>query len=70
MAKQTARLQQDEQVLRVLGVDMPESTDQSAIAPRVPVRTEVEVFTLEQANDALERLRRGQLRGAAVLRVE
>src|SRR3954468_10456519 len=41
-----------------------------ALAPRVPVRTEVEAFPLEQANGALERLRRGQIRGAAVLRVE
>jgi propanol-preferring alcohol dehydrogenase len=41
-----------------------------ALAPRVPVRTEVETFTLEQANEALTRLRAGQLRGAAVLRVE
>jgi propanol-preferring alcohol dehydrogenase len=34
------------------------------------VRTEVEAFPLEQANEALDRLRRGQIRGAAVLRVE
>ena len=40
-----------------------------ALAPRVPVRTEVEAFPLEQANEALERLRRGEIRGAAVLRV-
>lgn len=39
------------------------------LAPRVPVRTEVEVFRLEAANDALERLRAGRIRGAAVLRV-
>jgi len=38
-----------------------------ALAPRVPVRTEVEVFPLEQANEALGRLRRGEIRGAAVL---
>jgi len=38
-----------------------------ALAPQIPVRTEVETFALEQANDALERLRRGELRGAAVL---
>jgi propanol-preferring alcohol dehydrogenase len=37
------------------------------LAPRVPVRTAVEVFPLEQANEALERLRRGKLKGAAVL---
>jgi propanol-preferring alcohol dehydrogenase len=40
-----------------------------ALAPRVPVRTEVEAFPLEQANEALDRLRSGQIRGAAVLRV-
>ena len=28
-----------------------------ALAPQVPVRTEIEVFALEQANEALERLR-------------
>jgi alcohol dehydrogenase, propanol-preferring len=38
-----------------------------ALAPSVPVRTEVEVFTLAEANEALERLRRGDVRGAAVL---
>ena len=38
-----------------------------ALAPTIPVRTEVETFPLEAANEALERLRRGTLRGAAVL---
>ena len=38
-----------------------------ALAPTVPVRTEVETFPLERANEALERLRTGALRGAAVL---
>jgi alcohol dehydrogenase, propanol-preferring len=38
-----------------------------ALAPAIPVRTEVEVFPLEDANDAVDRLRRGALRGAAVL---
>ncbi|HEY2936045.1 MAG TPA: zinc-dependent alcohol dehydrogenase family protein [Gaiellaceae bacterium] len=40
-----------------------------ALAPTVPVRTEIEVFALEQANEALDRLRAGAVRGAAVLRV-
>jgi alcohol dehydrogenase, propanol-preferring len=40
-----------------------------ALAPRVPVRTEVEVFPLEQANEALTALRGGRVRGAAVLDV-
>jgi alcohol dehydrogenase, propanol-preferring len=37
------------------------------LAPRVPVRTQVETFPLDEANDALDRLRSGKLRGAAVL---
>jgi propanol-preferring alcohol dehydrogenase len=40
-----------------------------ALAPKVPVRTDVEEFLLEEANEALERMRSGRLRGAAVLRV-
>ena len=34
---------------------------------QVPLRSEVSVFALEQANEALERLRQGALQGAAVL---
>jgi propanol-preferring alcohol dehydrogenase len=37
------------------------------LAPRVPVRTQVERHPLEEANEALERLRAGRIRGAAVL---
>ncbi|MCC7082831.1 MAG: zinc-dependent alcohol dehydrogenase family protein [Burkholderiales bacterium] len=38
-----------------------------ALAPKVPVRTEVQVFALAQANEALDRLRGGRIAGAAVL---
>jgi propanol-preferring alcohol dehydrogenase len=38
-----------------------------ALAPRVPVRTEVVRYPLERANEALADLREGRLRGAAVL---
>jgi propanol-preferring alcohol dehydrogenase len=38
-----------------------------AIAPQVPVKTEVELFPLNKANEALTRLRAGQVEGAAVL---
>ncbi|PYS95370.1 MAG: alcohol dehydrogenase [Acidobacteria bacterium] len=37
------------------------------LAPRVPVRTEVEVYPLARANEALQALRDGRVRGAAVL---
>jgi len=38
-----------------------------ALAPTIPVATEVETFALEMANKALERLRAGSLHGSAVL---
>ena len=37
------------------------------LAPRIPIRTETQAFPLEQANEALARLREGRLQGAAVL---
>ncbi len=37
------------------------------IAPKVPVRTTVEVFPLAQANEVLDKLRNGKIHGAAVL---
>jgi propanol-preferring alcohol dehydrogenase len=39
------------------------------LAPEVPVRTEVELYPLEQANEALDAIRGGSLRGAAVLEI-
>lgn len=38
-----------------------------ALAPKVPVRTSVETFALDRANEALDRLRDGRITGAAVL---
>jgi propanol-preferring alcohol dehydrogenase len=40
------------------------------IAPRVPVRTETEIFPLEEANAALDRFRAGKLKGTAVLMID
>lgn len=40
-----------------------------SLAPEVPVRTEVGVYPLEEANQALDDLRAGRFRGAAVLSV-
>ncbi len=37
------------------------------LAGQIPIRTASEVFPLEQANVALDRLKRGEVRGAAVL---
>jgi propanol-preferring alcohol dehydrogenase len=38
-----------------------------ALAPKVPVKTSIEVLKLDQANEALVRLREGRITGAAVL---
>ena len=38
-----------------------------AIAPKIPVKTEAQVFPLEQANKALDMLRQGKIQGAPVL---
>ncbi len=40
-----------------------------SLAPRVPVQTEVSVYPLEEANQALDDLRAGRFRGAAVLQI-
>jgi propanol-preferring alcohol dehydrogenase len=41
-----------------------------ALAPQVPVKTDVTTFPLEQAGQALEQLRDGKFVGAAVVKVE
>jgi propanol-preferring alcohol dehydrogenase len=57
-----------ERVLRsVANLTRSDAEEFLEIAPRVPVRTEVTTFPLEEANEALDRLRSGNLRGAAVL---
>ncbi|HEX2234538.1 MAG TPA: zinc-dependent alcohol dehydrogenase family protein [Thermoleophilaceae bacterium] len=57
-----------ERVLRsVANLTRADGEEFLALAPRVPVRTRVETFELSQANEALERLRQGKVRGAAVL---
>jgi propanol-preferring alcohol dehydrogenase len=61
----------EERVLRsVANLTRADAEEFLAIAPRVPVRTTVEEFALEDAEDALERLRAGRIEGAAVLRVQ
>ena len=37
------------------------------LAPQVPIKTEINLFPLRQANEALEALRNGKFQGAAVL---
>jgi propanol-preferring alcohol dehydrogenase len=57
-----------ERVLRsVANLTRADGEDFLTLAPRIPVRTTVETHPLEHANEALDRLRSGQVHGAAVL---
>jgi propanol-preferring alcohol dehydrogenase len=57
----------ERQVRSVANLTRADGDEFLALAPRVPVRTEIETFPLAEANEALEHLRAGRIRGAAVL---
>ena len=60
-----------ERVLRsVANLTRQDGEEFLALAPEVPIRTEVTPFPLEEANEALASLRAGEVRGAAVLVVD
>lgn len=64
------RILWEERVVRsVANLTRRDGQEFLALAPRVPVHTAVETFPLPAAGEALGRLRRGALRGAAVLLV-
>jgi propanol-preferring alcohol dehydrogenase len=57
-----------ERVLRsVANMTRTDAREFLALAPRIKIRTSVEEFALEDAGEALVRLKSGDLRGAAVL---
>ncbi len=60
-------LWREKRVVSVANLTRRDGLDFLALAPKVPVRTEVEVLPLAEANEALRRLRSGELTGAAVL---
>jgi alcohol dehydrogenase, propanol-preferring len=60
----------EERVLRsVANLTREDAREFLALAPQVPVRTIVQEFSLEQAEEALTRLRAGRVEGSAVLTV-
>ncbi len=59
-----------ERVLRsVANLTRADAVELLALAPKVPVRTEIKSFPLTAANDALSSVRSGKVRGAAVLAI-
>jgi propanol-preferring alcohol dehydrogenase len=58
----------EERVIRsVANLTRKDASEFLALAPQIPVKTTVIPMKLEQANEALDRLRKGELTGAAVL---
>lgn len=60
-------LWEERTICSVANLTRRDGTDFLALAPKIPVRTEVQPFPLIDANEALRRLREGALQGAAVL---
>jgi len=57
----------ERKIVSVANLTRRDGVEFLALAPKVPVRTEVETFALAQANEALARVREGRINGAAVL---
>src|SRR5918995_3580736 len=60
-------LWQERSICSVANLTRRDAEEFLPLAARIPVRTEVQTFPLERANEALEKLRSGQVNGAAVL---
>jgi propanol-preferring alcohol dehydrogenase len=59
-----------ERVVRsVANLTRQDGLDFLQLAPQIPIATSVQSFQLEQANAALQALRQGEIRGAAVLKI-
>ena len=57
-----------ERVLRsVANLTRQDGEEFLALAPQIPIQTQVSAFPLTEANEALESLRSGEIKGAAVL---
>ncbi|MDO6429513.1 zinc-dependent alcohol dehydrogenase family protein [Flavitalea sp. BT771] len=62
------RLLWEERIIRsVANLSRKDGHDFLDLAPRIPIRTEIQHFPLLQANEALEAFRKGDVSGAAVL---
>ncbi|PMB00700.1 alcohol dehydrogenase [Fischerella thermalis CCMEE 5268] len=61
----------EERVLRsVANLTRQDGEEFLALAPKVPIQTEVNLFNLSEANEALDALRSGKIEGSAVLVVD
>lgn len=63
-------LWQERQIRSVANLTRRDGEEFLALAPKVPVQIEVKTYPLEAANQALDDLRNGRFRGAAVIAVD
>jgi alcohol dehydrogenase, propanol-preferring len=65
------RILWEERVLRsVANLTRLDGKEFLALAPKIPVKTEINLYSLEQLNQALDDLRQGRFKGAAVITLE
>ena len=62
-------LWEERSVKSVANLTRRDAAEFLTLAPKIPIRTEVEEFPLASANEALSSLREGQIKGSAVLRI-
>jgi propanol-preferring alcohol dehydrogenase len=62
-----ADLWQERAILSVANLTRNDGREFMELAARAPIRTSIEIFPLSEANEALDRLRKGEIKGAAVL---
>jgi propanol-preferring alcohol dehydrogenase len=63
-------LWEERQIRSVANLTRQDGEDFLTLAPQVPVKTEVTTYPLQEANQALDDLRSGQVQGAAVLLID
>jgi alcohol dehydrogenase, propanol-preferring len=64
-----AKLYAERVVRSVMNCTRRDAQEFLELAAQIPVRAETVLFGLEQANEALARIERGEVRGAAVLAI-
>ncbi|MEK6481885.1 zinc-dependent alcohol dehydrogenase family protein [Catalinimonas sp. 4WD22] len=62
-------LWEERQIRSVANLSRKDGQEYLRLAPQVPIRTEIQIYTLAQANEALSDLRTGNVQGAAVLKI-
>jgi len=63
------KLSGERAVVSVMNFTRRDAEEFLDLAERIPIRLETERFSLGDANEALLRVKRGQVRGAAVLEI-